>query len=72
MMLVLPNTMGIGIYSPLVDDFGNSVRGIRFCEELVRVFNFHRYDNTTKFSSKVQKNFGNFFFLKCPFSPDFG
>ena len=54
MMLVLPNTMGIGIYSPLVDDFGNSVRGIRFCEELVRVFNFHRYDNTTKFSSKVQ------------------
>ncbi len=54
MMLVLPNTMGIGIYSPLVDDFGNSVRGIRFCEELVRVFNFHRYDNTTKFSSKVK------------------
>ncbi len=68
MMLVLPNTMGIGIYSPLVDDFGNSVRGIRFCEELVRVFNFHRYDNTTKFSSKVNFRGGDFF--QCSFFHD--
>ncbi len=53
MMLVLPNTMGICIYSPLCDTYGNSIRGIRFCEELVKIFNFHRYDNTVKFSSKI-------------------
>jgi glutaminase len=35
MMMVLPNTMGICIYSPLLDEYGNSVRGLSFCEELV-------------------------------------
>ncbi|TRY72687.1 hypothetical protein TCAL_05393 [Tigriopus californicus] len=52
MMMVLPNSMGMCIYSPQVDQFGNSCRGLAFCEELVKVFNFHRYDNTTRFSSK--------------------
>ena len=47
-MMVLPNTMGITIYSPNVDAYGNSVRGLAFCEELVKVYNFHRYDNSTR------------------------
>jgi glutaminase len=38
MMMVLPNTMGICIYSPPLDEYGNSIRGLTFCEELVRVF----------------------------------
>ncbi len=31
---VLPGQLGIGVYSPLLDDKGNSVRGVRLCRSL--------------------------------------
>jgi glutaminase len=40
-MAVLPGQMGIGVFSPRLDHHGNSVRGIRVCQELSRHLNLH-------------------------------
>ncbi|MBL0318689.1 MAG: glutaminase A [Alphaproteobacteria bacterium] len=51
-MLVIPGIAGIVIYSPRLDDIGNSVRGVEFSKELVKHFNFHNYDSFSYHSGK--------------------
>ena len=41
LILVIPNVMGICFYSPPLDEMGNTVRGVQFCEEFVKLYNFH-------------------------------
>ena len=53
LMLVIPNLMGISIWSPRLDQVGNTVRGVEFCERLVERFSFHQYDSLVGNSSKI-------------------
>ena len=53
LMLVIPNLMGISMWSPRLDEVGNSVRGVEFSERLVEHFSFHQYDSLTGHSTKV-------------------
>uniref|UniRef100_A0A6A7G3B3 glutaminase n=1 Tax=Hirondellea gigas TaxID=1518452 RepID=A0A6A7G3B3_9CRUS len=43
--IVIPNKMGIALYSPRLDSMGNSARGVEFAKRLVKRFAFHHLDN---------------------------
>jgi glutaminase len=43
---VVPGRLGIGIFSPRLDAKGNSVRGVRVCEELSRRFGLHAFESS--------------------------
>src|SRR6185369_14660220 len=40
-LVVLPGQLGIGVFSPRLDPRGNSVRGIRVCEDVSRHLDLH-------------------------------
>jgi glutaminase len=44
-MAVVPGQLGIGIYSPPLDEKGNSVRGIKVCQELSERFGLHCFES---------------------------
>ena len=44
-IVVVPGVAGFATWSPPLDSIGNSVRGVRFCEQLINLYNFHTFDN---------------------------
>ncbi|MFB2897521.1 glutaminase A [Aerosakkonemataceae cyanobacterium BLCC-F50] len=44
LIVVVPNKMGIAVFSPLLDQRGNSVRGVKVCEELSQIYGLHIFD----------------------------
>ncbi|MEM9538563.1 MAG: glutaminase A [Cyanobacteria bacterium P01_E01_bin.42] len=43
-LAAVPGKLGIGVFSPLLDSMGNSIRGIEVCKELSRKFGLHLFD----------------------------
>lgn len=52
---IIPNLMGICIFSPPLDEYGNSVRGGYFLSKLSENFAFHHFDNLSP--SELSKKF---------------
>jgi len=52
LLVVIPNVMGICLWSPRLDELGNSVRGVEFCKTLGEKYNFHNYDILVNNSTK--------------------
>jgi len=53
---VLPGQLGIGVFSPPLDSHGNSVRGLRVCEDLSRFFDLHLFNtpHTSQFVIRLK------------------
>jgi glutaminase len=55
LMLVIPGLMGICVWSPRLDEHGNSVRGIEFCRKLVAEYNVHVFDSLVNGRGRTSK-----------------
>lgn len=54
---VLPGQLGIGVFSPPLDDKGNSVRGIRVCDEMSRHLDLHLFNRPAFAQSIVRSSY---------------
>ncbi|MFT4049253.1 MAG: glutaminase A [Solirubrobacterales bacterium] len=54
---VLPGQLGIGVFSPRLDEAGNSVRGVKVCEDLTRELGIHPIQVGMKPASPVHTSF---------------
>ena len=56
-LAVLPGQLGIAVFSPRLDEHGNSVRGIRVCKELSRRLDLHLFNRPTVGKSVIRLKF---------------
>jgi len=56
-LAVLPGQFGIGVFSPPLDERGNSVRGIAVCEDVSTHFNLHLFDKHIPASVTLRRSY---------------
>jgi glutaminase len=56
-MAVVPGRLGIAVYSPRLDAYGNSVRGVATCRRLSQVFDLHLFDRSPLHQSPVRSSY---------------
>jgi glutaminase len=54
---VIPGQIGIGVFAPPIDAHGNSVRGIRVCQEISKEFELHAFNNRTNVKSVIRRDY---------------
>jgi glutaminase len=54
---VLPGQLGIGVFSPLLDNHYNSVRGLKVCDDLSRHFDLHLFNTPHANKSVIRLKF---------------
>lgn len=54
---VLPGQMGIGVFSPRLDEHGNSVRGIKVCDAISRHLDLHLFNTPLAGRSVIRLRF---------------
>jgi glutaminase len=54
-MAVIPGQVGVGVYSPPLDAQGNSVRGIKVCQDISNEFELHVFNNRTNVRSVIRR-----------------
>jgi glutaminase len=58
-MAVLPGQFGLGVFSPRLDDKGNSLRGIEACKRLSKDFSLHLFHVARSTSATVMRQVYN-------------
>jgi glutaminase len=54
---VIPGQIGICVFAPPIDKQGNSVRGIRVCQEISSEFELHAFNNRTNVRSVIRRDY---------------
>lgn len=54
---VLPGQLGIAVFSPRLDKHGNSVRGLKVCDDLSRYFDLHLFNTPHASKSVIRLKF---------------
>ncbi len=55
-LAVLPGQIGIAAFAPPLDEFGNSVRGVRVCSELSRRFALHLFETPRPGTAAIRRS----------------